>query len=178
LAAVILFALNPLLKDIGFIPYGFAIFGGGDDKEQFLIAEEALRAQFQQVEERLLREGSYVYPYYQNFGVGVGYLADFDEGFGGEEVSNSVLVQGIAFLSPSNPSLNLLNSKGIFNKRRSGIITYKVQTGDTPSRHPFLYCCFFWHFNQHFALDKQSELLERDQAGSGIGNFACFRSCS
>jgi len=133
LAAVILFALNPLLKDIGFIPYGFAIFGGGDDKEQFLIAEEALRAQFQQVEERLLREGSYVYPYYQNFGVGVGYLADFDEGFGGEEVSNSVLVQGIAFLSPSNPSLNLLNSKGIFNKRRSGIITYKVQTGDTPS---------------------------------------------
>lgn len=106
---------------------------GDSDKEQALITEESLRAQFQGMEERLLREGSYIYPHHQKFGVGVGYLSDFDDGFGGGELSNSILIQGIAFLSPSNPSSNFANGIGIFDRQRSGIVTHEVQPGDTPS---------------------------------------------
>jgi len=59
---------------------------------------------------------------------------DFDEGFGGGgEFNGNILLQGIAFLSPSNPSLNFINGGGIFDRARSGIITYEVRTGDIPS---------------------------------------------
>ena len=82
------------------------------------------------MEEGLLEEGSYVYgSYYQP------YLSinDSEDGFGGAELSGNILVGGIAFLSSSNPSLTLENGVGIFDKKRSGVITYEVQQGDTLS---------------------------------------------
>ncbi len=112
-----------------FSPTAFAFFESKSN-DQFLIAEESLKAQFRGMEEKFLRQGSYVYNSgYQFFGQS----NDFDEGFGGGELSGNILIQGIAFLSPNSPSSNLINGIGIFDRYRSGIITYEVQSGDTPS---------------------------------------------
>ena len=116
-----------------FAGFGFdqaLAFFGNSDKEQALITEESLKAQFQGIEEKLLREGSYVYSSGYHFPV---QLSDFDEGFGLVEFSGNILLQGIAFLSPSNPSLNFINGNGILDRARGGMITYEVQSGDTPS---------------------------------------------
>lgn len=106
-----------------------AFFGGGG-REQSLIAEESLRAQLEEVEEKILREGSYVYSSGYRF---LGQASDFDEGFGGGELSGNILIQGIAFLAVSNPSPNFTSGLGIYDRQRSGTITYEVQSGDTPS---------------------------------------------
>lgn len=105
-------------------------FFGGSGREQSLIAEEFLKAQFEEVEERMLREGSYVYSSGYRF---LGQINDFDDGFGGSELSGNILIQGIAFLGVSNPSPNFAAGLGIYDKQRSGAITYEVQSGDTPS---------------------------------------------
>lgn len=105
-------------------------FGGGNGKEQSLVAEESLKAQFQEAEKKILREGSYVYSFGYEF---LGQANDFDDGFGGGELSGNVLIQGIAFLASSNPTSNFANGIGIFDRNRSGIVTYEVQSGDTPS---------------------------------------------
>lgn len=107
----------------------FAFFGKSN-AEQALIVEESLRAQFQGIEERLSREGSYVYSsgYYLPV-----QLNDFNEGFGGGgEFSGNILLQGIAFLSFNNPSPNFINGVGA-DRTRSGIVAYGVQSGDSPS---------------------------------------------
>ena len=121
-----------------YLPAGqvFAFFGS-ESKEQYLIAEESLRAQFQQTEERLLRDGSYAYGSgYQFFGQ-VNNLAllagEFGDGFGGEEFIDNILVQGAAFLGTNSPLPNSTNNTGIFDKQRSGTITYEIQSGDSPS---------------------------------------------
>lgn len=124
MAAVILFTL--------FLGIDFQVhaFFGDSSNEQSLITEESLRAQLEEIEERILREGSYVYSSgYRS----LGQASDFDEGFGGGELSGNILVQGIAFLSPSNPSPDFTNGLGIYDRQRSGVITYEVQSGDTPS---------------------------------------------
>lgn len=95
-----------------------------------MIAEEFLEAKFEEVEERMLREGSYIYSSGYYF---LGQVSDFDEGFGGSELSGNILIQGIAFLGISNPSPNFTNGLGIYDRQRSGAITYEVQSGDTPS---------------------------------------------
>ena len=113
----------------------FAFFGKSN-REQALIVEESLRAQFQGIEERLLREGSYVY----NSALPIGrqgyyfptQLNDFDEGLGSAEFFGNILIQGVAFLSLNNPSPNFINGAGI-DRVRSGVIAYKVQPGDIPS---------------------------------------------
>jgi len=131
IAAVILFGLFILFSDATSRFSGLAFFGGSDNGEQSLIVEQALKAQFQYTKERMLREGSYVYSFGYKLGDQTG---DLDEGLGGAQtIDSNVLIQGIAFLSPSNPSDNLLNNIGVFDKNRSSIITYKVQPGDTPS---------------------------------------------
>lgn len=124
IAAVVLFSLFLIVQD----KYVFALFGTRN-KEQSLIIEESLRAKFQEVEGRLLKEGSFVYGFGYGFSNPMGNL---DDGFGGGEFTGNVLIQGIAFLGSSNPSSNLA-SKGIFDRQRSGIITYEVQAGDVPS---------------------------------------------
>jgi len=58
---------------------------------------------------------------------------DFDEGFGGEdEFGVSIVIQDNAFLAPAN-LYGLANVAGIFDKSRGSVITYEVQSGDTPS---------------------------------------------
>lgn len=107
-----------------------AFFGSSNSEEQPLVAIESLRAEFKETEKKLLREGSYVYSSGYKF---LGQANDFDDGFGGGELSANILIQGIAFLGPSSPSSNSTNNTGVFNRQRSGIITYEVQSGDTPS---------------------------------------------
>ena len=118
LAATVLFT-HPVLA-----------FFGSSNKAQPLIVEESLKAQFQGIEEKMLREGSYVYSSGYQF---LGQISDFDEGFGSGELSGNILIQGIAFLSPNSPSPSLINGSGIFDRQRSGLATYEVQSGDTPS---------------------------------------------
>jgi len=93
-------------------------------------AEEPLRTQFQEVERRLIREGSFVYSSgYQS----LAQVNDSDEGFGGEdELGSSIIIQDNAFLASAN-LYGLANVAGIFDKSRGDIITYEVQSGDTPS---------------------------------------------
>ena len=101
-----------------------------ETKDQVLISEESLKAQFQAMEEMLIRKGSYAYS------SGYGFLNwdnEIDEGFGGQErLGGNILIQGIAFLSPAMPAFNI-NSPYPFNRQRSGVITYEVQSGDIPS---------------------------------------------
>ncbi|MCK4829949.1 LysM peptidoglycan-binding domain-containing protein, partial [bacterium] len=52
---------------------------------------------------------------------------------GQERLTGNILIQGIAFLSPNSPSPSLINGSGIFDRQRSGLATYEVQSGDTPS---------------------------------------------
>lgn len=119
LAAVILFAATQTLA-----------FSEEETKDQVLISEESLKAQFQAMEETLIRKGSYVYS------SGYGFLNwdnEIDEGWGGQErLTGNILIQGIAFLSPAMPLSNI-SSFYPFNRQRSGVITYEVQSGDTPS---------------------------------------------
>lgn len=92
---------------------------------------ESSTAEFLSIEEKLLREGSYAYSYGYRF---FDQTDSLDEGFGGGELTGNVLVQETAFLSPNNPSaMNLLTGNGLFDRQRSGIVTYEVQIGDTPS---------------------------------------------
>ncbi len=96
--------------------------------KQSLVVEKSAQARFQVIEEKLLRENSYVYSTDYS---SLDSLIDYEEGFGGEgSFGSSVLIQGIAFLSPNNYSLT---NNGAFNKNRSGIVVYEVQSGDTPS---------------------------------------------
>lgn len=127
IAAVILFSL--FLRASSWTADAFASLGANKE-EQLLITEEFLKAQFQETENRVVREGSYVYTsgYYPS-----GQSSDTDDGFGGEELSGNILIQGVAFLSPNSPSPNLIDGIGIFGKERSDVVTYEVQAGDTPS---------------------------------------------
>lgn len=103
-----------------------AFLGEGNEEGKPLIVMESLKAEFEQIEKELLKEGSYVYSSgYRLLG-----QASDDEGFGGEELSGNVFIQGIALLSPNSPSTDNI---GTFDRQRSGIVTYEVQTGDTPS---------------------------------------------
>lgn len=107
-----------------------AFFESSNNGEQPLITIESLKAEFKETEKRLLREGSYVYGSGYEF---LGQANDFGDGFGGGELSGNILIQGTAFLSPNSPSLNFANNTGAFDRQRSGVITYEVQLGDTPS---------------------------------------------
>lgn len=87
-----------------------------------------MKNQFQEIEERIKREGSYVYANeYQ-------YLnqASLNDGLGSAEDSfdSPVLVQRTAFLSLNNPSASNYLSN---STQRTGIVTYIVQQGDNPS---------------------------------------------
>jgi len=100
------------------------------DQEDQPLIEEYLRAQLQEAEKKLLREGSYLHN--QDYGF-VEEIDNIDQGFGAaQEVGGNVLIQGIAFLGPNNPSSNNYNL-GDISKNRSGIVEYEVQIGDTPS---------------------------------------------
>jgi surface antigen len=82
------------------------------------------------IETRLIEKGSFVYgSAYQS----LAQTDDFDEGFGGEdELGASIIIQDNAFLASAN-LYGLATVAGIFDKSRSGIVTYEVQSGDTPS---------------------------------------------
>lgn len=125
--AVVLFGLIFFLLGLGFDALAFF---EKEVRDQVLISEKSLKAQFQAMEEMLMIKGSYVYS------SGYGFLNwdnEIDEGFGSlEGLSGNILVQGIAFLSPTIPTDNV-SSLYPFNKQRSGIITYEIQSGDTPS---------------------------------------------
>lgn len=129
-AAVILFIL------IFGVNFDLSVFRQGnqasaffpDSINQSLMAEKSVQAQFQAMEKKMIRENSYIYS--ANYDP-VSLSVDHEEGFGGEGVlNNNLLVQGNAFLSPNNYSLT---DSSLFNKNRNSIITYKVQSGDTPS---------------------------------------------
>lgn len=128
IAAVILFA------GFGF-DWAFASFGDTSE-EQLLIAEEPSGVQFQEIERRVVQNGSYVYSSAVPGGQGYQLLIQANDSYeglgGGEELSASILIQGSAFLAPANP-YGYLNGVGIFGKGRSNTITYEVQAGDNPS---------------------------------------------
>jgi len=127
IAAVILFSLIFLLMGS---ELKASTFFKKEIKDQVLISEDLLRAQFQVAEEKLIKEGSYLYS--ANYGF-LNSDNETDEGFGGQEdLNNNILVQNNAFLSPSIP-INELQNISSFNRHRSGVVTYKVQSGDTPS---------------------------------------------
>ena len=94
-----------------------------------LIIEKSLEAQAEQIERRIVEAGSFVYP----SGYGFSGQGDVDDGFGGEELSGNILVQGNAFLGSSNPSSDLTDGIGVFGKEREQVVNYEVQTGDTLS---------------------------------------------
>lgn len=132
--AVVLFGLIFFFLGLDFNALAFF---EKEAKDQVLISEESLKAQFQTMEEMLMRRGSYVYSSAMPVGrQGYGFLNwdnEIDEGFGSlERLSGSILIQGIAFLSPAMPASNI-SSLYPFSKQRSGIIAYEVQSGDTPS---------------------------------------------
>jgi len=134
LAAVILFSL--IFFFLG-LDWNALAFSEKETKDQVLISEESLKAQFQTMEEALIRKGSYVYSSaLPAGGQGYGFLNwdnEIDEGWGGQErLTGNILIQGIAFLGPAMPTSNI-SSFYPFNRQRSGVITYEVQSGDTPS---------------------------------------------
>jgi len=106
-----------------------AFLGENINKEnELLIVEESLEAQFEEVERKLLKEGSYVCSSNYHF---LEQPNEVTNGFGGSEFNNNTLVQGIAFLSPNSPIAN--KNREIFKKDRSEVITYTVQSGDNLS---------------------------------------------
>ncbi len=106
------------------------LFGLACTQAWVFFSRKSAEAQFQGIEERILRDNSYI----DNSGYSLFGQTNDSEGFGGEgELNGNILVQDIAFLSSHNPSLNLFIGSGIFDRQRSGIITYEVQTGDTLS---------------------------------------------
>lgn len=127
IAAVILFTLFFVLFRLDF--NALAFFEDGKNN-QILISEELIVPQLQSMDDAFIRKNSYVYSSGYGF---IGTDIDSDDGFGGHESANSsILIQGIAFLSPANPG-GTTGSFYSFNKQRSGIIAYKVQPGDTIS---------------------------------------------
>ncbi len=100
-----------------------------DQQDQPLI-EEHLKAQLQEAEKKLLREGSYLRNSKYGF---VPQTADIDQGFGSaQQIDGNILIQGIAFLSPNSPLSGNYNL-GDLSQNRSGVAEYEVQLGDTPS---------------------------------------------
>jgi len=85
-----------------------------------------LKNQFREIEERVKREGSYVYVHDYQYSNQV----SLNDGLGsGDGSNNPILVQRTAFLSLNNPSVNNYSGSG----QRTSIITYIVQQGDNPS---------------------------------------------
>jgi len=132
-AAVLLFVLSALF--LFGLDFKASAFFKKETQYEVLTSEESLRAQFQAVEEDIIRKNSYVYS--SNYGFLNSNSGDSNneiiEGFGGTGNTNgNILIQDIAFLSPTNPNGNTNSIP--FAKQRGGIITYKVQSGDTLSR--------------------------------------------
>lgn len=98
------------------------------DSDQSLIVEESVKAQFEEIEKKLLEEGSYARSSDYYF---LKQSNKVDNGFGGTGFTGNTVIGGIAFLGSNSPSG--VRNQEVFKKDRSGIITYTVQAGDNLS---------------------------------------------
>ena len=93
-----------------------------DTRSQVLISE-GLSEDNTEKDDRSIERESYVYGASKGLNKNIN-----NQRIGGE----NILIQGIAFLSSANPS-GRTGTAGAFSKNRGSVITYEVQSGDTPS---------------------------------------------